>query len=245
MNQSQQLSAKSDHDQPRCSAPGQSRVIGRNSQLASTRLPVEASRRWHVSYRKLTAFHIAGHVAAMYLHNQHKSFPPIFFHTANDSLKENGHSASYRKIHNAFIFSIECGLVSIIADAKKQSTVKLEQDVLMLLAGPLAEARYVHSHDNEPLTRHLVNPDAVHYYGGSSDLVLAHECLERLPLAESARKKKLTDLFSQTFDFVSDADHWRLISRMARYIDRSDKSVISYQEIIEGVTNKREQTADE
>ena len=203
-------------------------------------------------HKKHLAFHQAGHAAAMYLYNKDRSLPPVFFQIKFKDIKEenNEYAVIHRAIYGDRIARIEGGRsvqslpFSIEESTHKQfdssdSIVQLipdymnafEADIINLLIGPLAEARYVHDCDNEPLTRHLVDIEALGYYAGDSDLALVHEYLQNLFLSPSQQDKKLYELFTLAFNFVKKNAYWNAITQLAEYIYENNNPVIIYEEI--------------
>ena len=127
---------------------------------------------------KHIAFHEAGHVAAIYLRNHQQQLPPVFFQiTINkDEQKEHPFFARVeggRLIENLPIAEIEN---NHFATELEQQDLKqaYEADVINLLAGPLAEAKFVALRDDEIFNPHLVNIVALKNYGGHSDLEQAN-----------------------------------------------------------------------
>ena len=87
-----------------------------------------------------------------------------------------------------------------------------------LLVGPLAEAKYVAMRDGELINPRLVNLNALHYYGGTSDLDIINEYLQGFIVVEAVREKKISDLFLQAFSFINDRSNWLAITVLASYI---------------------------
>ncbi|MFZ2313279.1 MAG: hypothetical protein WAV82_11730, partial [Methylobacter sp.] len=108
-----------------------------------------------------------------------------------------------------------------------------EADIINLLAGPLAEARYVALRDNEPINSALVNVNALHYYGGSSDLEIVNEYLECLIDSDELRERKMTELFLAAFNFVSERSNWLAITMLADSILTNEENIIECNDIID------------
>jgi hypothetical protein len=61
--------------------------------------------------------------------------------------------------------------------------------------GPLAEANYVAMRDDEPINARLVNLNALHHYGGSSDLETINDYLDCLNTDRAQREKNYPSYF--------------------------------------------------
>jgi hypothetical protein len=55
-----------------------------------------------------------------------------------------------------------------------------------------------------PLALTYVNLDALHFYGGRSDLETINDYMDYLELSSSQREAKLTALFLKAFTFITD-----------------------------------------
>ena len=200
----------------------------------------------HNELSKKSAIHQAGHAVAIYLGNRQKQLPPLYFQLyikeqssnfqlsrslclLNDQcitkLEEN------RLIHT-LPFSIEKATKDISSEQKQAYACAFEADVINLLVGPLAEAKYVAMRDGELINPRLVNLDALHYYGGSSDLEMVYEYLACFIAKEDERKIKLSDLFLKAFSFINDRSNWLAITVLATYILADRKNSIDCEEVM-------------
>lgn len=193
------------------------------------------------------AFHEAGHATAIYLYNKQKQLPPVYFHIttkALDQLKDsplhNGslnhdHYAAFveggRLIHSLPVALIESAHYFSTAEQDAYQTAA-EADMINLLTGPLAEAKHVALCDNEPFNAQLVNINALHYYGGTSDLEKVYEYLDIYIAGRSRREKKMAELFNKAFEFISSPVYWQAIERLADFILGNKENIISYEEAI-------------
>ncbi len=184
-----------------------------------------------------TAFHEAGHAASIYLGNRQKKLPPVFFQiqikkaTASDKLAVakviDGHL-----IQNLPLAGIDNPETLSLSDQLKYQTA-YEADIINLLVGPLAEAKYVSIRDDEAFSFNLINTHALNYYGGSSDVKKAYGYLKYFITSEAQREEKMIELFSQAFRFIENKNHWKYILNLAHYILNSEKDIISCEEAIE------------
>jgi hypothetical protein len=123
--------------------------------------------------------------------------------------------------------------MSDFSSTQKQAYQRaFEADIINLLVGPLAEANYVAMRDDEPINPRLVNLNALHHYGGSSDLETINEYLDCLSANRAQREKKLSELFLAAFNFISDRSNWHAIMALADYILADCKNIIECEEII-------------
>ncbi|MGR8998762.1 MAG: hypothetical protein ACU88J_06915 [Gammaproteobacteria bacterium] len=196
-------------------------------------------------YRKV-AIHEAGHAAAIYLGNKQKGLPPVFFQIFITPV--NGDFQSSRFLSNPaikYIANIDGGrlihtLPSSIEEAIKGfSSAQIiayqhafEADIINLLAGPLAEAKYITQRDGELINPRLIYLNALHYFDGTFDIESINEYLDCFHANSELRQQKITELFLAAFSFVNERSNWRAITALADYIVSEDKSVIECNEII-------------
>ncbi|WP_367301493.1 hypothetical protein [Methylobacter tundripaludum] len=114
-----------------------------------------------------------------------------------------------------------------------------EADIINLLVGPLAEARYLALRDNEPINPELVNVNALQYYGGSSDLKVVNEYLECFIDSDELRERKMTELFLAAFNFVSERSNWLAITALADSLLAHQENIIECNEIIDVLESGR------
>lgn len=198
------------------------------------------------------AFHEAGHAIAIYLNNKARKLPPVFFQIMFQDLngKSEQNLTDYKATHDNCIARVEGGrliewLPSSIDGLVHETTeytdavvhmikdyiVAFETDIINLLVGPLAEAKYVAVTDDEPFNPWLVHLNALKNYGGSSDLALANEYLQTYSTCKQHRKAKLDELFKTAFNFINNKINWAAIVKLAHYILDSNKNIISCEEV--------------
>ena len=123
--------------------------------------------------------------------------------------------------------------VSDFSSAQKQAYHRaFDADIINFLVGPLAEANYVALRDDEPINPRLVNLNALHHYGGASDLETINEYLDSLTASREQREKKLSGLFLEAFHFINDRSNWHAITALADYILADPKNIIECEEIM-------------
>jgi hypothetical protein len=202
----------------------------------------------HAELSRKTAIHEAGHAAAIYLGNKQKQLPPVFFQIfikeLNSDFQSNGCLCKSYDSCNSCITKIEGGrlihtLPSSVEEATNEFSLAQKQayqrafeaDIINLLVGPLAEANYVAMRDDEPINPRLVNLNALHHYGGSSDLETINEYLDCLSANRAQREKKLSELYLVAFNFINDRSNWQAIMALADYILEDGKNIIECEEI--------------
>lgn len=174
-----------------------------------------------------TAFHEAGHAAAIYLENRRKNLPPVYFqiHTHKHKNSERQLSAKVkggRLIDN--LAAVNRDELSGAADFCYQQAY--EADIINFLAGPLAEARYTAIRDNEAFSIDLLTPYALQHYGGNTDLQEALSYLAFFVPNAEQRQSRLNTLFAQAFCFIQQRDNWHRISALAHFIlDHADAGI--------------------
>lgn len=192
------------------------------------------------------AVHEAGHAAAIHFGNKQKKLPPVFFQIAIQRVNGDFQTTEcLGKHYDPPVARIEGGRLihtlplSFGELAKKFSGSDMlayekafEADMVNLLVGPLAEAKYISSRDEEPMGPRSVNVYSLHYYGGLSDLNIVNEYLDCFTTNDEQRQNKLNQLFLAAFNFISEIPHWLAITTLADYILANDKNIIECEEVI-------------
>jgi len=204
------------------------------------------SQLTHNELNKKGAIHAAGHAVAIYLGSRQKQLSPFFqiyikkerttdfqlsrsLYFLND--KPIAKSEDEQWIHTIPV-SIEKAVKDISSEQMQLYDIAFEVDVISLLVGPLAEAKYVAMRDGEPINPRLVNLNALHYYGGTSDLEIVNEYLECFISDEAEREKKISGLFLDAFSFIDERLNWLAITMLANYILTARKTIIDYEEVM-------------
>ncbi|NOQ16420.1 MAG: hypothetical protein GQ581_05130 [Methyloprofundus sp.] len=183
---------------------------------------------------KHIAFHEAGHVAAIYLRNQQLKLPPVFFQIIINKDHQN-HSEFFAKIEggrlveNLPVAEIEHEHLNTEAD-KRDLQQAYEADVVNLLVGPLAEAKFVALCDGEMFNLQLINLAALTNYGGHSDLEVAQRYLKYFISDAEQRELRMQFLFAQAFEFINHPDNWKCIHFFAHYLLDNEQTLISCEQ---------------
>ncbi len=202
---------------------------------------------------KRIAYHQAGHAAAIYLGNKQKQLPAVHFQIIIKPQEWDGQQSDrFTRKHGKYTAKVEGGrLIQSLPMSFSEATqyfswpeqeeclCAFEADVINLLAGSLAEAKYVASRDNEVFNPNLVYLGALKFYGGNSDLEVITEYLECFMLHEAERDRKLAELFLAAYNFVNKRSNWRAISALADFIRDEPKDIIQCEEVISLLESSR------
>ena len=192
------------------------------------------------------AVHEAGHAAAIYLGNKRKGLPPVYFQVL--IMPQGGDTINDKyllKPGSAFIAEVDGGrLIQTLPSSFKEATLDFspeqklaykrafEADMVNLLVGLLAEAKYIAHNDGEVFNSLLVNLTALHYYGGCHDLANFFSYLDCYLDNGALREEKITELYLEAFNFVIGRSNWHAITALAGYLEGSDQPIIECNQII-------------
>lgn len=190
----------------------------------------------HNNLTREAAIYEAAHATAIYLGNQERQLPPIFFQI---SISPDTYSDG-----NQWVAKVDGGrlihtLPSSIAEAtrdfsetQKQAYQRaFEADIINLLVGPLAEAKYIALRDHTNATLPCLNPlEPLQYYGATSDLQTVSEYLECFITEKTEQVSKIAEFFFMAFNFINNPAHWQAIVALADYILRVGKDHIDCEE---------------
>jgi hypothetical protein len=206
-----------------------------------------------IVHKQRIAFHEAGHASGIHLNNKVRNLPPVFFKIIFKEMSSvtEADVMAYQTTHDDCIARVEGGrlielippsLDSMVRDLTEHNdamvqlvtdyTMAFEADIINLLIGPLAEAKYVADTDDELFNHRLVNLTALKNYGGSSDLALVKEYLQSFSADKQQQDDKLDELFTAAFNFVNNDANWAAITKLANYILGSNKNIIGCEEIV-------------
>ena len=206
-----------------------------------------------IEHKKRIAFHEAGHATAIHLNNKARNLPPVFFQIIFKELngKAQKELSDYQTIHDDYIARVQGGrLIELLPSCIEPLAYKspdhndammhfindyrgaFEADIINLLIGPLAEAKYTYEADDEVFNHQLVNLNALKNYGGSSDLAMVNDYLQSFSACKQQQDEKLDALFVLAFNFINVQENWAAITRLANYIINNDKKIISCEEVV-------------
>lgn len=192
------------------------------------------------------AYHQAGYATAIFLGNKQKQLPEVYFQIIVKPLGRNvGQSARSINKTGKYTVKVEGGrliqnLPLSFAEVtqffswpqQEEYLCAFEADVINLLVGSLAEAKYAALSDDEVFNPNLVNLSALHFYGGSSDIEAINDYMECFMVHQIERERKLTELYFAAFNFVNESSNWLAISALAEFILESSKAIIHCEEVI-------------
>lgn len=183
-----------------------------------------------------TAFHEAGHAAAIHIGNQQKQLPPVCFEIQIKRPDSENEHFFAKVVDGNLIQNLPIGIVESFSEVygcEQHSYQRAyEADVLNLLAGPLAEAKYISIRDNEVLNLKLINFQALYNYGGFSDLEKVRGYLDCFIASKTLREEKVQELLIQAYQFIDNPPHWRCILNLAHFILNSGQETITCDEAI-------------
>lgn len=202
--------------------------------------PIQIDRR--------SAYHQAGHAAAIYLGNKQKQLPAVHFQIVLQD-KEALHGAPEnqgRGIHLQRLVKVEGGrLIQSLPLLKTASINELtvagqmeyrlayEADIVNILAGPLSEAKYVAMRDNKVFNPNLVYLGEPRFYGGKAELDIVNEYLECVVNKREERDQKLAELFLLAYSFINAQANWLAITALAVHIlEQHHKAVLDCNDVI-------------
>ena len=183
---------------------------------------------------KHIVFHEAGHVVAIFLRNQQQNLPPVYFEIVINKEQQDHHSYFARVLGGRLIDNLPVAEIEnnqLGSEAEQQSLQKAyEADVINLLTGPLAEAKYVALRDGEIFNPHLVNIGALKNYGGHLDLEQAYRYLEYFIPDATERELKISELYNKAFHFINEPNNWKCIQSFAQYLLEHEQTTISCEQ---------------
>jgi hypothetical protein len=106
-----------------------------------------------------------------------------------------------------------------------------EADVINLLTGPLAEAKYTAFRDGEIFNANLVNLLDLLYYGGNANLGVITENINCFATLSQTAARNWPN-FSAAYGFVNKRSHLPAISTSAEFIWDEHKNIIHCEEMI-------------
>jgi len=204
------------------------------------------SQLTHNELSKRSAIHQAGHAVAIYFNNRQKQLPPFIFQIYCQ--EQPGYlelPQSLCRVNDKGIaeldddrltqnlpLSLQEATKPVCAEKIRTYEYAFEADIISLLSGPLAEAKYVAMRDGELINPRLVNLNALHYYGGTYDLETVNDYLACSIVGKVAREKKIAELYVDAFGFINDGSNWLAITVLAYYILTDSRNIIECEEIM-------------
>lgn len=202
-----------------------------------------AKQNSRIEIDKRNAYHQAGHVVAIYLGKRQRQLPMIYFQIIKqqehngqltDQLKQRQGKCTVTVEDGSLIQSLLVSFPEATQHHRSQEGYRcaFEVDIINVLAGSLAEAKYVALCDGEVFNANVIHLGALHSYGGSSDLESITEYMRHFIPCEMERNQKLAELFRSAYSFVNKKISWLAISTLAEFIMAESHSVIDSDKVI-------------
>ncbi len=194
------------------------------------------------------AYHEAGHATAIYLRNQQLNLPPVFFQikfnteifeSAQDEKQEDNliHDNVAMIEGGCLIHSVTVSLLessNFFSDDDHHAYLQaMQADIVNILAGPMAEAKFTAIRDQEWNETQFDNIEVLHNYGGSYDIEKINEYLSSYIPTGSQRLNVLESLITETLKFINTPANWFAISQLANAIYQRTSDTISCEQIAE------------
>jgi hypothetical protein len=194
-----------------------------------------------------TAVREAGHAVAIYIENRRKQLPAIYFHIKRHSGNPFFTSLCPEICGGRLIPNLSMIRREYPADRKNAGDAwccqrAYEADIVNLLAGAVAEARYESISTHSVFDRHALSPEMLQDYGGKSNFDEIFSYLDFFISSPKKRQAKLKVLLDEAGRFVVNPSNWHSISLLANTIYFSGEEIISYDQIIDVVGNKINQS---
>jgi hypothetical protein len=196
---------------------------------------------------KRNAYHQAGYTVSIYLGNKQKKLPAVHFQIAISSPRQEP-VISRRTVRlpvkqtvkleggrliESLPYSYDAAVKRLSPCQKQQCQDAFEADVINILTGSLAEAKYVALRDGEVFNANLVYLGALRFYGGSMDLQLINEYMACLmPDDPQKQQSRLAELFLQAYSFINDKKNWFIIANLAETLTNFPKDLYTCDELI-------------
>lgn len=195
---------------------------------------------------KATAYHLAGHAVAICLGNRQKQLPDVHFQIFIDQPGQNKRaSGPYAAKVGGYTALVEGGrlihhlpltlaaALQSLPNQQQQDEYKraFETDIINLLVGPLAEAKYVAIRDSKAFNANLVNIVGLSSYDGKPDSSLIVEYMDCF-LFDKKDYDRMKELYMDAFSFVNNGSNWIAISSLAGYILDKPAGCIDCEEAV-------------
>lgn len=192
------------------------------------------------------AFHQAGRAVAVHLGNRKKHLPEVYFQITLSPIAEGiQHPNKAQENLAHYTAQLEGGRLiqdmpmpfdQVARDLPPHDQalfrIALEADLINLLAGPLAEAKYVAMCNEEEFNTGRVCLDDLKNFGGSTVMKLVEHYAKWLVKDPSGRNQKLAELFLAAYSFIDQPSNWNAITQVASYICNQTCGTIPCEDLI-------------
>lgn len=192
---------------------------------------IQATKK--LELQRQVAYHEAGHAVAIYLRNQHCNLPPVYFQITLSETQTVPGNVPWAKVEGGrLIQNLPHSLMHFSTTDQQAYLWAFEADMVNLLAGPLAEAKYVALRDGKDINQQLLSVETLHCYGGSADLGLVQEYIHCFTHTMAQRSEKIEQLLSEAFKFIEHPLYWQVIKQLAQHIIASNQHILACAEIM-------------
>lgn len=199
-----------------------------------------------INIDKATAYHLAGHAVAICLGNKLRQLPDVHFQIviiqpmqdkrASGLSTDNvgGYTALVeggRLIHHLPL-TLATALEGLPSQQQKDEyKCAFEADIINLLVGSLAEAKYIASRDVKAFNANLVNISGLRSNNGRPDSSLIVEYMDCF-MFDQKDYDRMKELYLDAFSFVNNRSNWFTISSLAAYILDKPTGCIDCEEVV-------------
>lgn len=192
---------------------------------------------------KRIAFHTAGQAAAIYLRNKRMNLPSVPFRVLINIPQSQQQAFKLTPIKRyqirieggQLVKSFAVSLTEVTDELVRQQQQYYQQlsdaDIINIMAGPIAEAKYVAERDNEIITPRLVSFNALGFYNGMDEITTVSNYLQNRRLNAEEQHKTMINLYLTSFIFVGDAPVWRAINELANHFLTTQQMILEADEI--------------
>ncbi|MCX7088815.1 MAG: hypothetical protein NTV00_12290 [Methylococcales bacterium] len=203
--------------------------------------------------KQRSAYHEAGHAVAIHFNDRLKKLPPVFLKSILDNLDSTVSSTPSTGLYDCIVGTKGGRLIpDVYADDSLSSGCRdtligrltegyrlvFEADIVNLLIGPVAEAKFVAGLDNEVFNQELFTVKSLKNYGGEADLAIANDYLQHYSVDPYEREEWMRQFLIQAFYFVDDSENWKAIAELGCYILASHEQVLSCEDLAAVLDNQ-------
>jgi len=214
--------------------------------MKNNRIAINSKQENRLQIDNAVAYHLAGHAVAICLGNKQKQLPDVHFQILiNQPMRDKRASRSFTADMGGYNAIIEGGrliqhLLFKLTEALHRLPNKqqrdefkraFEADIINLLVGPLAEAKFVAIRDGKAFNANLVNIVGLSPYDGKPDSSLIVEYMDCF-LFDQKDYGRMKGLFMEAYGFVNNATNWFAISSLAGHILGKPVGCIDYEEVV-------------
>lgn len=194
---------------------------------------------------EIKAYYIAGKASSILLGNKQRNLPAVYFEIT---------AARQRDFHPSEIRPLSIGLLPVHLEGGRliqnltvpfaeltrgfneeqthQFRSAVEADIVNLMAGAAAEARYRIQHFGETMSGKSLPLTTLHVYADNVDLDQIGDYMDCLSLSKTEHERILTELFAIACEFVESESNWMAITALARFIHNEADEEITCEQLI-------------